>query len=204
MSLKYYALGWVYILLFASLPAWSSAQNTDPFSKEKAISSWLNSQLENAGSQARIFDEECVLGPEGEETNTACTYKYADSAYLMLASDEENITSFSLSYLFSKSKDHDIDRDTMKIFSFLIWSSMSIEAQYSEANSLLLDLYERSFQPEGATTVSHGWSFGIADLELCSLPMSVFAGTQLQTGFDAESVFTVVLNYPCPPELMKQ
>jgi len=64
-------------------------------------------------------------------------------------------------------KDHDIYRDSMFIFSLLIWGNMEKSAQYDDASSFLLSLWNEYLDNDRAECELNGWRYMIVREDSC-------------------------------------
>jgi hypothetical protein len=60
-----------------------------------------------------------------------------------------------------------IERESMYIFSLIVWSALSKTADYAEASEVLLGLYNKSFESLPAQVENEDWAFGIGELTIC-------------------------------------
>jgi len=180
------------------LAAIESAAAEPDYSRFEAVVRWLNQQLVNADYPSIISDQICQTDRLAEIMESACTYKYADTGYLMLAQNSNELISFNLMVTLLGEEFEVVERDSMYLFSLLIWGTMDQEASIEDANALLSEIYRRSFEVSISEQSAGHWSFAISDTDICGIPTLVLAGQNLKTGFDAQDQILSKNDYHCP------
>ena len=98
----------------------------------------------------------------------ACTYKFAAGAYInLVSSDALKFFAFQLMMATPEYKGHDIYKDSMYIYSLLIWGNIARDKQYDDANRFLLALWKKYVDTGKAEMVTDGWRYMIAREDTC-------------------------------------
>ena len=165
--------------------------------RQASIVSWLNEQLEKANYRSRLTSPLCEtrIDPIGEVT--ACSYKYRDGSYISIAETKESLISFNVLAPVVGDEFEEIERDSMYIFSLFIWGTMSETASYDDANELLLEMYNSSFETPVAEKSEGHWSFAIAEIHTCPYGILVLASQDTRTGLTGSDAVTSLTTYGC-------
>lgn len=183
---------WKVALLLIATPVLS-----DDFGRQEATVEWLNDQLAAASSVARILDARCEERPYIRDGLTVCSYKYSDGAFMDVFADADGILGFD-QFMTMAGDDFDrLERESMYIFSLIVWSTMPETVTYQEANEVLLDLYEKSFVSLPAQVEYDDWSFGIGELSICPLATLVFSARRYRSGADAKASIEAFATREC-------
>lgn len=141
--------------------------NANDFDIQKKISQFLNSQLNEFGYKSVFKDEECWLKRYSGKSEEACTYNYAFGAYANVIVLDKKYSGFQLLMSTPEYKGHDIYRDSMFIFSLLIWGNMEKSAKYDDAKSFLLSLWKKYLDNDRAERGLNGWRYMIIYEDSC-------------------------------------
>lgn len=177
-----------------SVPVWGQ-----DYSPSTVLVDWLNEELAKSSYPARVLEPTCTDGDfEGISTH-ACTYTFDKLAYVSFQSDKRGIVSFEiLTGMVGEDFERTL-RESLYIYSLIVWTTLGEKLPYSEAQAIVVDLDKRSIDGEPAMIARTTWSYGISEIENCRITgrMLVLVATRTRTGVRASDIFESATNYKC-------
>jgi hypothetical protein len=165
--------------------------------RQTKIVGWLNEQLAGTDYKSSLIAPLCETRNDPIGEVSTCTYKFNEGSYISVAETKENLISFMILVPMLGDSFESIERESMYIFSLFVWGTMPETATYDDANDLLLDLYNLSFEQPIAETVSGNWSFAISEVKTCPFGVLVLVSQDTRTGLDGSDAVASLIDYGC-------
>lgn len=181
----------------ASLLIFASPARAETPPRQTQIVGWINQQLAGTEYKSQLAEPLCETRNDAIGEVSACSYKFNEGSYISIAETKERLISFIVLIPVLGDGFETIERESMYIFSLFIWGTMPETATYDDANSLLLELYDLSFEAEIAERTSGNWSFAISEVGSCPFGILVLASQDIRTGLDASDAVASMIEYGC-------
>jgi hypothetical protein len=184
-------------IVTAILTVIATPASSNEWARQEATVAWLNEQLAKSSSVAKLVDQRCEGRQYLREGLTICTYKYSQGSYMEISADADGIIGVSQLIMMAGDDFDRIERESMYIFSLIIWSTMPDSSAHAEANVILRDLYKKSLESLPAQVASGDWTFGIGELSICPIQVLAFVAQRDRSGGDSTAAIENLAKREC-------